>query len=273
MGPRSEQRCPRHRLNDSRQRKILPSASKAWATSSGITFYRMTLKTPGVAGLLTAMIRLWSFRMSAAVLTSAVLSVGSVDALAGQASRKYELLLDYGIRLEVPGNWRADNAMVSAAMRSGRPTVDASSLRPDEGGHLITFATPSSDTDAASLSMTILPTGVSQADMARMSDQEVRAGEENSFRPEAERAARKNRLQITAWDGTSRQIVGGRYGLLTSYRFKYPNGQEMVKQTFSVYLGKHALHLHVFRPAAADQSVVSALNLMIQSLDIPIDSL
>lgn len=201
------------------------------------------------------------------------LTVTLSDVATGQSPRWHRVTLGYGISLDVPGDWRLDDSTISAAMHSGELAIDAKSLRGDEGGHLIVIATPSDDVDAASLSMQMVPTRVSQADMAHMTDAEILAGEEKYFRPEAEAAARNNGVRITEWDGTRRRTIGGRYGLLASYRFKYPNGQEMFKQTFSAYLGSRALHIHIFRPAGASEEIVSALDHMIQSLAIAVDSL
>ncbi len=193
--------------------------------------------------------------------------------LAAQSQDWRSLTLGYGIHMDIPGNWRVDDSTISIAVRSGKRAIDAAKHRADESGHLFIVATPSGDVDGASLSIQILPTRVSQADLTRMTAADIRAGEENYFRPEAEKAAKKMGVRITLWNGTSRRTIGGRLGLLTSYLFKYPNGQEMLKQTFSVYLGTRGVHIHVFRPAGADHQVLSAIDRMIQSLYIAVDSL
>jgi hypothetical protein len=181
--------------------------------------------------------------------------------------------LGYGIRLEVPQDWTTDREAVTNAIQGSQRVVDATALVVDETGHLITIAGPSFDSNEVSLSIEIMPTQISQATLARMSAADIRSGEENEFRPEAEAVAKRHGLRITAWNGTSRRMIGGRYGLLTSYRFRYPNGREVNKETYSVYLGSRSVNVHVFRRASADPRIVSALNRMLQSLVIAVDSL
>jgi len=200
-------------------------------------------------------------------------AVWPAEAARGQTGSWHSIRLNYGIRLEVPHDWTTDQPAVAAAIRAGQGVVDAIELVADTGGHLIIFKGPSFDTNEVSLEIQVMPARISQAALARMGDAEIEAGEESVFRPEVDGVAKRHALRITWWNGTSRRTIGGRYGLLTGYRFKYPNGREVIKETYSVYLGSKSVDVHVFRQTKADARIVSALNHMIESLVISVDSL
>ncbi len=210
---------------------------------------------------------------SRSVTLSLVLVGAGANTARAQTVAWHEVHLRYGIRLEVPHDWTADRPVVASAIQAGQQRIDATALVADDEGHLITLTGPAFDSNEVNLSIHIMPTGIGQTALAQMSDADIRAGDENVFRPEAERVAKRHGLRITSWHGTSRRTIGGRYGLLTSYRFTYPNGREVIKETYSVYLGSRSVNVHVFRRANADRRIVSALNRMLQSLVIAVDSL
>ena len=210
---------------------------------------------------------------SRCVTVSLVLLGVGANAARPQTVAWHTVQLGYGIRLEVPHDWTVDRPVVASAIHAGQKGVDVTALVADDEGHLITLTGPAFDSNEVSLSIHIMPTRIGQTALAQMSDADIRAGDENVFRPEAEGVAKRHGLRITSWHGASRRTIGGRYGLLTSYRFTYPNGREVIKETYSVYLGSRSVNVHVFRRASADPRIVSALNRMLQSLVIAVDSL
>jgi hypothetical protein len=232
------------------------------APTKGVGDWQSRLVDPGKRG-----------RLAMSLAFVGLSAVWPAEAARGQTRSWHTIRLNYGIRLEVPHDWTTDQPAVAPAIRAGQGVVDATALVADTGGHLIIFSGPSFDSNEVSLSIQIMPARLSQAALARMSDADIRAGDENVFRPDAEGMANRHGLRITLWNGTSRRTIGGRYGVVTSYRFKYPNGREVIKETYSVYLGSRSVNVHVFRRTNADARIVSALNRMIQSLVISVDSL
>jgi len=105
-----------------------------------------------------------------------------------------------------------------------------------------------------------------QRDVAAMTNADIRAAERNEFRPEVERAVAANDAKISTWYGTRRQVLGGRYALVTSYAITYPNGSKILKSTFSVYLGSIAVHVHVFQPAALTERSRAELDRLLSSI-------
>jgi hypothetical protein len=172
----------------------------------------------------------------------------------------------------MPYDWETDRPAVTAAARAGRGVVNADDVA-DADGHLIAFRGPSFEKSEASLIIRIMPTRVSQEAMARMSDETIQAAEEREFKPEIERMARMNGLRITAWLGTTRRTIGGRHGLGTSYRFMYQHGREMLKETYSVYLGTRQVCVHCLRCADGEPELVEAMNHMLRSLVISVGEL
>lgn len=216
---------------------------------------------------------LWNHKLTVRLAVVSMSVAWPCGVVRGQTTAWHTVQLNYGIRLAVPHDWTTDQPAVATAIRADQRVVDASVLSADENGHLIIFKDPSFDTNEVSLEIQVMPARISQAALARMSDAEIQAGEESVFRPEVDGVAKRHALRITWWNGTSRRTIGGRYGLLTGYRFKYPNGREVIKETYSVYLGSKSVNVHVFRQTKADARIVSALNHMIQSLVISVDSL
>ncbi len=191
----------------------------------------------------------------------------------GQGAAWQTVQLNYGIRLDVPCGWTTNRPEVAERFCASERVADATALVADEGGEVISFAGPSPDSNEVSLHILIMPTRVSQASLASMSDAAIRAAEANEFKPEVEAMARRNQLRIMAWNGTVRRMIGGRYGLVTSYRYRYPNGREVLKQTYSIYLGSRSINVHAYRRIGADPRVAAALDHMIESLVVSVDAL
>lgn len=185
----------------------------------------------------------------------------------------YSLKLGYGIHLRAPVAWRVDDTSIAAAIRSGKRVIDATSIRADDSGHVITFAEPSPDIDSSDVSILILPTRIGQREVASLTEPEIRNAEANDFRPEIERAVTNNGAAITSWYGTKREKLGGLYVLVTSYRYKTRAGTEMMKSTYSAYLGTHAIHIHAFQRVNASAVSIGQLRRLIHSIVFEVDSL
>jgi hypothetical protein len=207
------------------------------------------------------------------IVIAAVVAGVSVDHLYAQPAEWLALQLPYGITLEFPRGWRTDQPSLQRALSAGTNPVDATTLTADASGHLVIFAPPLQDRGEASLGIEIMPTKVSQADMLRLTDADIREAEAREFRPEVERAAANNGWSLAKWHGTAPVIIGGRRALATRYEYVDRTGKPMSKATYSVYLGSRSVNLHVFRQADLNPSIGTALDRMLESIRFALSAL
>lgn len=181
--------------------------------------------------------------------------------------------LPFTTRIRVPWTWTSPDPIIGAAIRAKRSAVDASSVLPNGDGIWLVLKPASPQDGEASFILTLMPTHVGQGRLAEMSWPEIAEAERLEFRPEAERAATNTGRKITSWQGTTREEIGGRHGLLTRYSFTRSDGPPLRKETHAVYLGTQAIIAHVHLPAAAGSRAETALRQMMKSLRIGVDSL
>jgi hypothetical protein len=217
---------------------------------------------------------LW-FRAGYAVLGLALVTgVTGSPVLTVEGPAWHEVHLPFGLSLHVPHSWHADAPLVEQAMRDGSPIIDATSLTTSGEGTLIMFSyEPRTESGGNTIQISLTPTNVSQYAMARMSDSDIRRAEEDEFRPEVEKTLRSNNAVLLDWLGTSKEMVGGRYGLVTRYRYRDPRGPTFTKETHSAYLGRKAIHFHVFRREPRSPEVEREINGILTSLNIGVEAL
>jgi hypothetical protein len=164
------------------------------------------------------------------------------------------LVLPYGISLAAPSGWRADSSSVQERLRDRSTKASLTDLAPDSSGHLITLACPLGRLDEPSLEISIMPTGVSQAQVRRMTEAEIdQAGA--GFRREIEADIDRAGLTLVNWNGTERVPLGGQLALLCRYRFRYPGKRDMLMESYGVYLGGRSIQIRL--QYSADLSAVT----------------
>jgi hypothetical protein len=163
--------------------------------------------------------------------------------------------------------------VIEAALRGKRSTIDASNVLPEGDGTWVILRPRSTQDGEASVILMVMPTRVSQRGLKEISESALADAERNQFRPEAERAASNTGRTITRWEGTKREQLGGRYGLVTRYSFTRTAGPPLRKETHSVYLGTRAIIVHVHIPAASGSAAEAAVRQILASLRIGVDSL
>lgn len=191
-----------------------------------------------------------------------------------QTSGSTLVTLPFSTSISVPWTWRSSTPAIEAALRGKRSTVDGSGLMPDGAGTWLVIAAPISPGGLeASVILVIMPTGVSQRELALMTKAEVASADRNNFRPEAEQSAANTGRAITSWEGTTQQLVGGRYGLVTRYTFSRQDGPPLRQESYAVYLGSHSIIAHAYLPAEPGTKVERDVQRIISSMKIGVDSI
>lgn len=183
------------------------------------------------------------------------------------------LLLPYGISLAVPSGWRADRSSVQERLsdRSTEP-LSLDGLAPDSSGHLITLAGPLGRSDEASLEISIMPTGVSQAQVTRMTQAEIdQAGA--GFRKEIEAAIDRSGLTLVSWNGTERIPLGGQVALVNRYRFRYPAKRDMLMESYGVYLGRRSIQMRLQYSADPPAATRAEIDQLRSSIRLALDNI
>jgi hypothetical protein len=205
-----------------------------------------------------------------ALLAMIVLPSGAVAQQHGDSTTL--VTLRYGLSVRVPHTWRSTNRMLGQALGNRSSAVNTTSLELDEDGTVALFAPPTW-AEEASFIIVVLPTGVGQSALSMMSDDDVVQADRTWFRPEAEQAAAHTGRHITAWLGTNKTMIGGRYGLVTRYAFTRADGPPLRKETYKVYLGGKQLVFHVHLPPNAGTLVEAQVRQMLASIRIAPTSL
>jgi hypothetical protein len=151
------------------------------------------------------------------------------------ASESHTLILPSGIRLRVERHWRSHRKKVNAALQD-RPqgVTDLSHIQLQPTGHLLLLASPLSVPGEASVETSVFPGGVSQSKVAALSNRDLPKVDAD-IRARIEVSARKAGVTILQWHGTSKTFLGGKYALITRYRYRNAVGTVLNMESYSFH--------------------------------------
>ncbi len=159
---------------------------------------------------------------------------------------------------------------MAKGIEDGASVVQASHLKEDAEGALVTFAPPLANYVEMSLTVIVLPAAIGQQRLAAMSERDIRNAEFGRFRPEVEDVLAEAGNKLLEWHPMRLASIGGRHALLASYLYS-DSGRRMSKRGYYVYLGTKSIQLHIYEPDDQPSDMATALKAMVDSIVIAID--